>query len=88
MPTSITHQMGLSPADIFPVRLTMRCTSGDDLQVRRGIVADITTTDLSGSMKCTKQIIYLSDKMTSSFLSRETLVDLGALPTGFPTIPA
>ena len=88
MPRSVAHRMGLLSVDTFPVRLTMRGASGEDLQICGGIVANISTNDISGSKRCTKQIIYLSDKMTSSFLSREALVDLGVLPTDFPAIPA
>ena len=88
MPTNVAYKMGLSDGDIFPVTLTMRGAIAEDLLVRGGIVADITTTDLSGSMRCTKQIVYLSSTITKSFLCREALVDLGALPTHFPAIPA
>ena len=88
MPTTVAYKMGLSDSDIFPVTLTMRGAIAEDLFVCGGIVAIITATDMSGSIRCTKQIIYLSKKMTKSFLCREALVDLGALPTHFPAIPA
>ena len=88
MPTTVAYKMGLSDSDIFPVTLTMCGAIAEDLFVCGGIVAIITATDMSGSIRCTKQIIYLSKKMTKSFLCREALVDLGALPTHFPAIPA
>ena len=87
MPTAIAHTMGLSNADIFPVTLTMRGAIAENLGVKGGIVADITATDMSGSVRRTKQIVYLSDSVNKAFLCKEALVGLGALPSNFPAIP-
>ncbi len=66
----------------------MRGAIQEDLGVQGAVVADISTQDTSGSVRCIKQLIYLSNKMDKAFLSREALVGLWALPAHFPAIPA
>ncbi len=88
MPTLHARELGISDADIIPVKLMMQGAIQEDLGVQGAIVADISTQDTSGSVRCTKQLIYLSNKMEKAFLCREALVGLGTLPAHFPTIPA
>ncbi len=87
MPTQHARELGTSDKDIIPVKLMMRGTIQEDLGVQGAIVADISTHDTSGSVRCTKQLKYLSNKMEKAFLCREALVGLGTLPAHFPAIP-
>ena len=76
--------MGFGKADIIPVKVVMRGAIREDLGVTGAIVADVSTTDTSGSLRSTRQLRYVSDKIEKAFLCREALVTLGALPVNFP----
>ena len=86
MPVDMAYKMGLSQGDFIPVKLKMRGASGEDLCVCGGIAVDISTTDLAGFSRCTKQMMYLSDRMSTAFLSKEAMVSLGILQADFPAI--
>ena len=86
MPVNIAYKMGLSKADFIPVNLRMRGASGEDLRVCGAIAADITTNDSSGSTRCTKQMIYLSERMNKAFSSKEALESLEVIQVDFPAI--
>ena len=49
LPITMAYRMGLSDTDIFPVRTNMQGASGEDLHICGGMVADISTFDVSGS---------------------------------------
>ena len=86
MPVDMAYKMGLSRGDFIPVKLRMRGASGEDLCVCGGIAVEISTTDLAGSTRCTKQMMYLSERMGTAFLSKEAMVNLRILKADFPAI--
>ena len=88
MPMKSALAMGIDTRDIIPVKLTMRGAISEDLGVTGGVVVTVSTTDGGGSTRTAKQLIYVSNKMTNAFLCREALVNLGAIPASFPTVPA
>ena len=88
IPLRSVQAMGISMADIIPVKLVMRGAIREDLGVQGAIITDVTTTDASGAARSTRQLIYVSAKMEKAFLCREALVNLGALPANFPQVPA
>ena len=79
--------MGIAKSDIFPVTLAMRGAIEEDLAVEGGIIAEICTSDVSGTPRTTKQLVYVSSKIGKAFLCREALVALGAIPENFPAVP-
>ena len=79
--------MGIAKADIFPVTLSMRGAIEEDLGVEGGIVAEVSTLDVSGAPRLTKQLIYVSSKIGKAFLCREALIGLGVIPASFPAVP-
>ena len=79
--------MGIDKNDIFPVKLSMRGAIEEDLGVEGGIFVEVSTTDVSGAQKTTKQLVYVSRRIGKAFLCREALVALGAIPVNFPTVP-
>ena len=87
IPLRSARAMGIARADVFPVKLTMRGAIEEDLGVQGGIVVNISTTDVSGTMRSTKQLVYVSSKIEKAFLCREALVALGAIPRDFPSVP-
>ena len=86
MPLKTAHTMGFGKNDIIPVNLSMSGAIKEDLGVEGAIIAEVA---LQGSdpPRSTKQLIYLSAKMTKAFLCREALENLGVIPTNFPEIP-
>ena len=88
IPLKSTYAMGIRKQDIIPVKLTMRGAIVEDLCVMGGVVVNITTTDISGSTRSTRQLCYVSDKMEKAFLCREALIALGVIPPDFPAIAA
>ena len=87
IPLRTALAMGIAKNDIFPVTLSMRGAISEDMGVLGGIFAEVSTHDVSGSIRSTKQLIYISDKIGKAFLCREALVGLGAIPLDFPTVP-
>ncbi len=63
MPTRRACKLEISDADIIPVKRMMQGAIQKDVGAQCTIVADIFTQDTSGSVRCTKQLIYLSNKM-------------------------
>ena len=80
--------MGIDLPDIFPVKLTMRGAIEEDLAVVGGVVAEVSTSDICGNIRKTKQLIYVSRKIDKAFLCREALIALGVISVDFPTVPA
>ena len=74
MPLHSAQSMGFGKADIIPVKLVMRGAIREDLGVTGAIAADVSTTDTSGTLRSTRQLIYVSDKIEKAFLCREALV--------------
>ena len=79
--------MGIDRGDIFPVTLSMRGAIEEDLGVQGGIIVEVSTTDDSGALKSTKQMMYVSSKICKAFLCREALVALGVILPEFPSVP-
>ena len=79
--------MGITRDDIFPVKLTMRGAIEEDLGVAGGIIVEITASDVSGALRSTKQLVYVSGKIAKAFLCREALAALGAISQDFPSLP-
>ena len=88
MPLRSAQSMGFDKADIIPVKLVMRGAIREDLGVTGAIVADVSTTDTSCTLRSTWQLIYVSDKIEKAFLCQKALVTLGPLPVNFPQVPA
>ena len=70
--------MGIRKQDLIPVRLTMCGAIKEDLEVM-GVAVGIAIRDTSGSIRSTRQLCYVSDKMEIAFLCREALVALGVI---------
>lgn len=87
IPLRTALAMGVDKSDIFPVTLSMRGAISEDMGVQGGIFAEVSTSDIAGSPRSTKQLLYVSDKVSKGFLCREALIALGALPENFPSVP-
>ena len=60
IPMRTALAMGVATSDIVPVKLTMRGAIAEDMGVEGGIFSEISTTDVSGSIRSTKQLVYVS----------------------------
>ena len=87
IPLRTALAMGVAKTDIFPVKLTMRGAIAEDMGVEGGIFVEVSTTDIAGTPRSTKQLMYVSSKVGKAFLCREALVALGAIPHDFPAVP-
>ena len=79
--------MGINRCDIAPVTLAMRGAIEEDLGVEGGVIVEISTVDVSGAPRTTKQLVYVSSRIGKAFLCREALIALGAIPASFPSVP-
>ena len=86
VPLRTALAMGITK-DIFSVTLSMRGAISEDMGVLGGIIAEVSTSDTSGSPRSTKQLIYISNKVDKAFLCQEALIALGAIPHDFPSVP-
>ena len=87
IPLRTALAMGITRDDILPVQLSMRGAITEDLGVEGGIFVEVSTTDVTGSPRMTKQLMYVSSSIGKAFLCREALVALGAIPHDFPSVP-
>ena len=78
--------MGICKEDIFSVSLSMHGAIEEDLGVEGGILVEVAYTDESGCSKSTKQMVYVSSKISKAFLCREALVALGVILPNFPAV--
>ena len=88
IPLRTALAMGVSKSDIFPVTLSMRGAISEDMGVMGGIFVEASISDVSGSHRTTRQLMYISSKVGKAFLCREALIALGAIPSDFPSVPA
>ena len=79
--------MGVNRKDIFPVSLSMRGAIAEDLGVEGGLFVEVSTPDITGAQRSTKQLVYVSRTIGKAFLCREALISLGAIPENFPMVP-
>ena len=79
--------MGINKSDIFPVKLSMRGAIEEDLEVQGGVIVEVSTVDIAGALRTSKQLVYVSSKIGKAFLCREALIALGAIPSNFPSVP-
>ena len=88
LPLRSVLAMGITKADIFPVKLMMRGAIEEDLGVEGGIIVEAVIADVTGAPRSTKQLAYVSSKIGKAFLCREAMVALGIIPPDFPSVPA
>ena len=88
IPTQTALAMGYTRNDIMPVKLKMRGAIREDLGIEGGIVVNVCVHDVAGSVRSSKQLVYVSGKMEKAFLCREALEKLGIVPANFPVVPA
>ena len=87
IPLRSALSMGINRKDIFPVTLSMRGAIAEDLGVEGGLFAEISTVDMAGETRSTKQLVYVSRSIGKAFLCREALIALGAISQDFPAVP-
>ena len=86
IPWDTAVSMGYQMKDVMPVTLSMRGAIKEDLGVEGGIILRVSITNGAGEERSSKQMVYLSKKMTKAFLCREALEQLGIISSNFPEI--
>ena len=87
IPVNMLPYLGVKPQDLFPVINNLNTVTGTPVDIIGGILLVFSATNpLTGVSRFTRQLSYVSQSVPYPFLSREACVDLGVIPSSFPSI--
>ena len=87
IPASMLLNLGVKEQDLFPVLNNLNTVTGMAVDIIGGILLVFTGTNpFSGACRSTRQLAYVSRSVPFPFLSQEACIDLGVIPTSFPSI--
>ena len=81
-------QLGLQVRHLIPVSMRMTVADNRGLNILGALVLRMYGSSPSCTEYETRQIVYFSDSIKTSFLSKEACISLGVIPTSFPSIGA
>ena len=82
----IVKKLGLSTNDLIPVDLKMHTADDREIDILGATILRLSGKDGKGSERCTRQIVYVTNKTDKLFLSREACTDLEIISPNFPTM--
>ena len=86
--TNIMQDLGLRFEDLLPTNLTLFAANRKGLTVLGAVPVLITAKTVDGGQPVTtRDLLYIVEKLTFMFLSRDALVNLGSISMSFPSIP-
>ena len=83
-PAKTIYSMGFKKPDMIKVRMKMSGAGDDDLGIIGAVVLDIESKDRNDQTVTTKQLCYVSTRISKIFLSRQALEDLRIIQDNFP----
>ena len=86
--TDIMQDLGLNLSELLPTATTLFTADRTSLTVLGAIPVDISVVCVDGSTVATKEILYIVAELTSVFISREALSNMGIIPREFPRVKA
>ena len=84
----ILPQLGLKPHHLIPVSMKMTVADNRGIKILGALILRMYGSSPSCTHYETRQIVYFSDNIKTSFLSKEACISLGVIPDSFPTIGA
>ena len=84
--TSLLSKLGLQTRHLLPVTMKMTVADNRGINILGALVVRISGTSPSEKEYQTCQIVYFSDNINTSFLSKQACIALGVMPQTFSTI--
>ena len=85
VPTNFAYRLGFKKKDFIPVKMTMKGVEGSSLGIVGAIVLEFSCQDNHGRPVSTRQLCYVSEKITRVYLSRQGCNELGMVDDNFPS---
>ena len=86
-PPDIIHRMGYREAILFPVSTSVSSASNIKIKILGGIILRVTATNrVTGVTLSCKQLFYISNEVTETYLSRDCCAQLQTIPSDFPAV--
>ena len=86
-PIQLLHHLGVKKETIFPISMGVNGASKAPLMVEGAILLKFSGINPNtGKTLSTRQLVYISSSVDQVFLSKAACIDLGMIPTDFPSI--
>ena len=87
---SMSHflRAGFKKSDLLPVKRAMRAANMEEIDIAGAVFVRLSGTDSTGNTYTAPIMAYVSPSTHKFYLSRDTLVQLGIIPTNFPKVGA
>ena len=82
---NLVHQLGITKRELIPVSQRISGANGGLLPLLGGLLLEISGTDSNGSIKMSKQLVYISEGVTRLLQSKRACKDLEILAENFPS---
>ena len=78
---------GFSRDDLHPIKMSLSAANRSPISIEGAFFAKLTTQSPTGDESSCHSMIYVSSSVQDMYLSYESLLNLGLLTSGFPSIP-
>ena len=78
---------GFSRDDLHPIKMSLSAANRSPISIEGAFFAKLTTQSPTGDESSCRSMIYVSSSVQDMYLSYESLLNLGLLTSGFPSIP-
>ena len=87
IPCSLLENLKTTPETIFPVQTKVNGASDVPILVQGGVLLTVTARNtITGAIRHTRQLCYVSNHVQVTYLSLSACIDLGTVPANFPAI--
>ncbi|XP_066931785.1 uncharacterized protein [Clytia hemisphaerica] len=80
------QRLGLNKKDLLPTTMKLNSANNQSIKVLGAIILKMSGKREDGTIKETKQFVYVTNESDKFFLSRGACIDLGIISETFPTI--
>ena len=83
---NLVHSLGITRRELIPLATKVNAANNSGLGLLGGILITIAGKDKTGSMRKSNQLCYISDVVSTLYLSEQACEDLGIIEEDFPNI--
>ena len=84
--TDIMQDLGLNLSELMPTTTTLFTADKKSLNVLGAVPVNISAVCENGGTDSTKEVLYLVEELTSVFLSKDAISNMGIIPKDFPRV--
>ena len=78
--------LGVEEDELIPMSLKITAANSSEIKLLGGMLLVIKATDSTGSIRSSRQLVYVAEGCSGIFLSQRVCKDLGIIPETFPTV--